>query len=98
MRHHFVPRGGCRRRSRLGKSAIAAPTLDGIAVVRAQGSTLVRVHPEFRRISRSHLAVMHALGVLSLLACPRDPSSRRRSRSHLTVVRNSRGRCRVHLR
>jgi hypothetical protein len=62
MRHHFVHRRGCHRRSRIGKSAIAAPTLDGIAVVRAQGSTLTCVHPEIRHISRSHLAVMHALG------------------------------------
>jgi hypothetical protein len=76
MCHHFVPRGGCRRRSRLGKSAIAAPTLDGITVVRAQGSTLARVHPEIRCISRSHLAVMHVLGVPSFLTCPRDPPSR----------------------
>jgi hypothetical protein len=73
MRHHFVPRGGCRPRSCLGKSAIAAPTLDGIAVVRAQGSTLTCVHPEIRHIIRSHFAVMHALGVPSLLICPRDP-------------------------
>jgi hypothetical protein len=70
MRHHFVSRGGCRRRSRLGKSAIVAPTLDDIVVVRVQGSTLVRVHPEIRRISHSHLIVMHALGVSSLLTCP----------------------------
>jgi hypothetical protein len=98
MRHHFVPRVGCRRRSRLGKFAIAAPTLDGIAVVRAQGLTRVIVHPEIRRTSRSHFAVMHALGVSLLLTCPRDPSSRCRSRSHLTVVRTSRGRCRVHLK
>jgi hypothetical protein len=70
MRHHFVPRGGYRRRSRLGKSAIAAPTLDDITVVRSQGSTLVRMHPEIRRINRSHLTVMHALGVSSLLTCP----------------------------
>jgi hypothetical protein len=35
MRHQFVPRGGCRRRLRLEKSAIATLTLDGIAVVRA---------------------------------------------------------------
>jgi hypothetical protein len=72
MRHHFVPRGGCRRRSRLGKSAIAAPTLDGIAFVRALGSTPTCVHPEIRRTNRSHLAVMHALGVPSLLTCPRS--------------------------
>jgi hypothetical protein len=70
MRHHFVPRGGCRRRSRLGKSAITAPTLDGIAVVRAQESTLARMHPEIRCTNRSHLAVMHALGVSLLLSCP----------------------------
>jgi hypothetical protein len=75
MRHHYVPRGGCRRRSRLGKFAIAAPALDGIAVVRAQGLTRVIVHPEIRRTSRSHLAVMHALGVPSLLTCPQDPPS-----------------------
>jgi hypothetical protein len=50
------------------------------------------------RISRSHLAVMHALGIPSLLMCPRDTLSCHLSRSHLTVVRNSRGRCRVHLR
>jgi hypothetical protein len=56
------------------------------------------VHPEIRRISRSHLTVMHALGVSSLLTCPRDPPSRRRNHYHLTVVRNSRGRYRVHLR
>lgn len=87
-----MPRGGCRCRSRLEKSAIAAPILDGITDVHAQGSTIARVHPEIRRISRSHLAVMHALGVSSsLLMCPRDPLSRCRSRSHLTVVRNSRG-------
>lgn len=92
MRDHFMPRGGCRCRSRLEKSAIAAPILDGITDVHAQGSTIARVHPEIRRISRSHLAVMHALGVSSsLLMCPRDPLSRCRSRSHLTVVRNSRG-------
>jgi hypothetical protein len=72
MRHHFVPRGGCRRRSRLWKSAITAPTLDGIAVVRAQGSALARVHPEIRCTNRSHLAVMNTLGVSSLLMCPRD--------------------------
>jgi hypothetical protein len=98
MCHHFVPRGGCYRRSCLGKSAIAAPTLDDIVVVRAQGLTLACVHPEICRTSRSHLAVMHALGVPWLLTCPQDPSSRRRSRSHVTVVRTSRGRCRVHLR
>ena len=97
MRHHFVPRGGCRRRLRLEKSAIAAPTLDGIAVVRAQGSTLARMNPEIRCTNRSHLVVMHALGVSSLLTYPRDPS-RRHNRSHVTVVRTSRGRCRVHLR
>jgi hypothetical protein len=56
------------------------------------------VHPEIRHISRSHLAVMHALGVPSLLTCPQDLSSLYHSRSHLTVMRNSRGRCRVHLR
>jgi hypothetical protein len=61
MRHHFVPRGCCHRRSCLGKSTIVAPTLDGIAVVRAQGLTLARVHPKIRRTNRSHLAVMHAL-------------------------------------
>jgi hypothetical protein len=93
MRHHFVPRGGCRRRSCLGKSAIAAPTLDGIAVVRAQGSTLARMHPD-----RSYLTIMHTLGVSSLLTCPRDPSSHRRSYSHVTVVPTLRSRCRVHLR
>lgn len=70
MRHHFVPRGGCRRRLRLGKSAIAAPTLDGIAVVCAQESTLARMNPEIRCTNRSHLVVMHALGVSSLLTCP----------------------------
>jgi hypothetical protein len=31
---------------RLEKSAIAAPTLDGIAVVHAQGSTLARMNPD----------------------------------------------------
>jgi hypothetical protein len=98
MRHHFVPRGGCHHRLRLGKSAIAAPTLDDIIVVRAQGSTLTRVHPEISRTIRSHLAVMHTLGVPSLLTCPRDPPSRHRSCSHLTTVRTSRGRYRVHLR
>jgi hypothetical protein len=98
MRHHFVPRRGCRRRLRLEKSTIAAPTLDGITVVRAQGSTLARMNPEIRCTNRSHLAVMNALGMSSLLTCPRDPPSRRRSRSHITVVRTSRGRCRVHLR
>jgi hypothetical protein len=97
MHHHFVPRGGCRRRLRLEKSAIAAPTLDGIAVVRAQGSTLARMNPEIRCTNRSHLAVMHVLGASSLLTRPRDPQSRRHSRSHVTVVRTSRGRCRVHL-
>jgi hypothetical protein len=70
MRHHFVSRGGCHRRSRLGKSAIVAPTLDGIVVVHAQGSILARVHAENRRISRSHLVVMHALLMPSLLTCP----------------------------
>jgi hypothetical protein len=90
MRHNFVPRGGCHRRSCLGKSAIAAPTMDGITVVCAQGSTLERVHPEIRRTSRSHLAVMHALGVPSLLTCRRDPLSCRRSCFHLIVVRTSR--------
>jgi hypothetical protein len=98
MCHHFVPKEGCCRRSCLGKSAITAPTLDGIAVVRAQGSTLTHMHPEICRTSRSHLVVMHALGVPSLLTCPRDPTSRRRRRSHVTVVCNSRGCCRVHLR
>jgi hypothetical protein len=98
MRHHFVSRGGCHRRSRLGKSAIAAPTLEGIAVIRAQRLTLARVHLEIRRNSCSHLAVMHALGVPSLVMCPRDPSSQCRNRSHLTVLRTLRGRCRVHLR
>jgi hypothetical protein len=98
MRHHFVPRGGCRRRLRLEKSAIAAPTLDGITVVRAQGSTLARMNPEIRCTNRSHLAVMNALGMSSLLTCPRDPQSRRRSRSHVTAVRTSRGRYSVHLR
>jgi hypothetical protein len=52
---------------------------------------------EIRCTNRSHLVVIHALGVSSLLTCPRDPPSRRRSRSHVTVVRTSRGRCRVHL-
>jgi hypothetical protein len=70
MRHHFVSRGGYRRRSRLGKSAIAAPTLEGIAVVRAQGLTLARVHLEIRCTSRSQLAIMHAFGVPPLLTCP----------------------------
>jgi hypothetical protein len=56
------------------------------------------MNPEIRCTNRSHLAVMHALGVSSLLTCPRDPSPRRRSRSHVTAVRTSRGRCRVHLR
>jgi hypothetical protein len=84
MCHHFVPRGCCRRRSRLGKSAIAAPTLGSITLVRVKWSTLARVHPEIHRISRSHLAIMHALKLSSLLTCPRDPSSRCRSRSHLT--------------
>jgi hypothetical protein len=93
-----VTRGGCRHRSRLGKSAIAAPTLDGITVVRAQESTLGRVHPEISRTIRSHLAVMHTLGVSSLLTCPRDPPSRHHSRSHLTTMCTSRGRCCVHLR
>jgi hypothetical protein len=72
MRHHFVPKGCCRRCSRLRKSAIVAPTLDDIAVVRAQGLTLARVHPEIRRTSRSHLAVMHALGVPSFHIPPRS--------------------------
>jgi hypothetical protein len=56
------------------------------------------MNPEIRCTNRSHLAIIHALGVSSLLTCPRDPPSRRRSRSHVTVVRTSRGRCRVHLR
>jgi hypothetical protein len=56
------------------------------------------MNPEIRCINRSHLAVMHALGVSSLLTCPRDPPSCRHSRSHVTVVRTSRGRYRVHLR
>jgi hypothetical protein len=98
MRHHFVPRGGCRRRSRLGKSAIAAPTLDDITVVRTQGSTLARVHPEIRRISRSHLAVMHALWAPSLLTCPRDPPSRCRNRSPPHHRAQLKGSLRVHLR
>jgi hypothetical protein len=55
------------------------------------------MNPEIRCTNRPHLAVMHALGVSSLLTCPRDPPSLRRSRSHVTVVRTSRGRCRVHL-
>jgi hypothetical protein len=41
---------------------------------------------------------MNALRMSSLLTCPRDPPLRRRSRSHVTAVRTSRGRCRVHLR
>jgi hypothetical protein len=41
---------------------------------------------------------MNALRMSSLLTCPRDPPSRRRSRSHVTAVRTSRGRCRVHLK
>jgi hypothetical protein len=98
IRRHFVPRGGCCRCSSLGKSAIAAPTLDGIAVVHAQGLTLACVHPEIYRTSRSHLTITHALGVPSLITCPQDPPSRRRSRSHITAVRTSRGHCRVHLR
>jgi hypothetical protein len=56
------------------------------------------MNSEIRCTNCSHLAVMHALGVLSLLTCPRDPPSHRRSRSHITAVRTSRGRCRVHLR
>jgi hypothetical protein len=56
------------------------------------------MNPETHCINRSHLAVMHALGVSSLLTCPRDPPSCRRSRSHVTAVRTSRGRYRVHLR
>jgi hypothetical protein len=56
------------------------------------------MHLEIRRICCSHLAVMHALGVPSLLTCPRDTSPRHLSRSHLTTVRTSRGRCRVHLK
>jgi hypothetical protein len=98
MCHHFGYRGGCRRRSHLGKSAIAAPTLDDIVIVHAQGSTLARVHPKIRCTSRFHLAVMHALGVPLLLMCPQDPPSRHSSCSHLTVVRISRDRCHVHLR
>jgi hypothetical protein len=76
MRHHFVPRGGCRRCSRLGKSAFVAPTLDSVANSQscaAQGSTLARVHPGIRRSNRSHLAAVRALGVSSSLACPRYP-------------------------
>jgi hypothetical protein len=53
---------------------------------------------EIRCFNCSHLVVMHALGVSSLLTCPRDPPPRHRNRSHVTVVRTSRGRCRVHLR
>jgi hypothetical protein len=34
----------------------------------------------------------------SLLTCPGDQQSCRRSHSHLTIVRNSRSRCHVHLR
>jgi hypothetical protein len=82
---------------RLEKSAIAAPTLDGIAVVHAQGSTLARMNPDPlhqplppRRHERlTDVVVAHM---------PRDPPSRRRSRSHVTAVCTSRGRCRVHLR
>jgi hypothetical protein len=86
MHHHFVPRGGCRLRLRLEKSAIAAPTLDGITVIRAQGSTLTRMNPKIRCTNRSHLVVMHALGVSSLLTCPRDPPPQplpRHRRAHL---------------
>jgi hypothetical protein len=56
------------------------------------------MNPEICCTNRSHLAVMHALGMSSLLTCPRDPPSCRCSRSHVTAVRTSRGRCRVHLR
>jgi hypothetical protein len=56
------------------------------------------MNPEIRCTNRSHHAVMNALGMSSLLTCPRDPPSRRQNRSHVNVVRTSRGRCRVHLR
>jgi hypothetical protein len=56
------------------------------------------MNPEIRCTNRSHLVVIHALGVSSLLTCPRDPSSHRCSRSHVTAVCTSRGRCCVHLR
>jgi hypothetical protein len=91
MRHHFVPRGGCRRRSRLGKSTIATPTLDDITVVRTQGSTLTRASrdPSHQPLPpRRHGRLMGAV----VAHVPQDPPSRYRNRSPLTIVRNSRGR------
>lgn len=64
----------------------------------AKGSTPARVHPGIRRSSRSHLAVVRALGVSSSLVCLRDPPSCRHNLSHLVIVHASRGRCRTRLR
>jgi hypothetical protein len=62
----------------------------------ASQSYVLRGWPSRAWIPRS--AVVHALGVSSLLTCPRDPSSRHRNRSPVTAVRTSRGCDSVHLR
>jgi hypothetical protein len=65
------------------------------------------MNPEIRCTNRSHLVVMHALGVSSLLkgSLPRAPQGdavalephriRRRGRCHIAVVRTSWGHRRV---
>jgi hypothetical protein len=57
---------------RLEKSAIAAPTLDGIAVVRAQGSTLARMNPDPLHQPLPPRRRAHLMGPPPR-ACPRDP-------------------------
>jgi hypothetical protein len=78
MHHHFMPRGGCRRRSRLGKSAIAAPTspscaTQGVTTACTLGRRCCAPAPRIRRARLlpppRHRA--HLMGPL-LRACPRD--------------------------
>jgi hypothetical protein len=82
MRHHFVPRGGCRRRSRLGKSAIAAPTLDDITVVRAQGSNLRAC---ILRSVASAAPTSPSCTPLGCRRCSRAPEIRRRAAATTTT-------------
>jgi hypothetical protein len=58
----------------------------------------IKIGPPPCGTAASHLGCATTSTAVVVAHVPRDPSSRRRSRSHLTVVRNSRGRCRVHLR
>jgi hypothetical protein len=79
------------------------PPTDSITVVRAQGSTLARVHPEICRTSRFCLAVMHALGCCRYSRAPEicrraaatAPTSPLCARQGIVVTCTSGRRCRA---